>query len=43
MVLVDENYFGTLGFLLFQMNLRTDFSMSVKNDFGNLMGIALNL
>jgi hypothetical protein len=35
--------FAIVGFLVFQINLRIALSMSLKNCFGILIGISLNL
>ena len=40
---IFENSFCSLSFLVIQMNMQIDLSNSVKNWFGFLMGIALNL
>ena len=40
---IVKNCFGYPGFFDFEMKLRNVLSMSVKNCFGILMGIALNL
>ena len=43
MISVAENYFGDSGLFVVPDELKAAFSMSVKNDLGSLMGIALNL